>query len=336
MDKLISVVVVNYNGAEFIAECIDSVIKQTYTNWELIILDNNSTDNSIAIIEEYPFVKLMKSNENLGFAKGNNMAIRQSKGDYVALLNNDANADPDWLLKLFNMLESNSRLGSCACKIVSYYDPDIMDSAGLLIHPSGMSRGNGRAEPVSNYNITQKILIPSGCASMFRKKALDEAGLFDEDFFCYCEDTDLGLRLQIFGWECMYVSDAVVHHRYSATAGKYSLFKTYLVERNHFWFVIKNFPMTMILMNPIHTVGLYLYQLKDMLKQNGAANELVNSYSKKKLVITILKAHRDVWKTVFVMLKKRREINKGKRVTNKQIKMWFNTYNINLKDLFKS
>lgn len=336
MNKLISVIIVNYNGAEFIEECIESVVAQSYTNWEIIILDNYSSDNSVELIQKYSFVELIKASENHGFAKGNNLAIKSSKGEYIALLNNDANADPAWLENMARVLDENPKLGSAGCKILSYYNQELLDSAGLLVNSSGMSRGRGRNERSEKYNEFEEILIPSGCAAIYRKKALDDVGLFDEDFFCYCEDTDLGFRLQIAGWKCMYVNESVVYHRYSASAGKYSLFKTYLVERNHFWFVIKNFPPSLVVLNPVFTCTLYFYQILNMFKQQGATSELISNTPKKKLAFTLLKAHKDAWKLFFVMLKKRRNINKSKKVTNKQIKGWIRDYNISLKDLFKA
>jgi len=336
MNKLVSIIIVNFNGAEYIVDCLESLINQTYEDFEIIVLDNNSVDNSVELIKKYPLVKLIESTENLGFAKGNNEAINQSKGEYIALLNNDARADSEWLGNLVNVLERNTELGSCGCKIISHYDPDVMDSAGLLVNASGMSRGRGRNENVQKYNVSEPILIPSGCAAMYRRKALEEVGLFDEDFFCYCEDTDLGFRLQIAGWKCFYVSEAIVHHRYSASAGKYSLFKTYLVERNHYWFVIKNYPTSLLLMNPIYTLRLYLYQLVNMYKEKGATKELMNNSSKKDLFLTLFKAHKDVWGKFLVMMRKRSEINKFKKVDNKQIKEWIKQYNISFSDLFKS
>lgn len=336
MNNLISVIIVNYNGADFIGESIESIINQTYNNWEIIVLDNNSSDNSVEIIKRYPSVKLIESKINHGFAKGNNIAIREAGGKYIALLNNDATAEASWLESMVKFLDHNEEYGSCGCKIISYYEQKYLDSAGLLISPSGMSRARGRNESIHDYNTSEPILIPSGCAAMYRKKALDEVGLFDEDFFCYCEDTDLGFRLQIAGWKCFYVSEAVVYHRYSSTTGKYSLFKTYLVERNHYWFVIKNFPISLVLMNPIHTIRLYFHQLLNMFNQKGATSELMSNTSTKKLILTLLKAHKDVWKMLFVMLKKRSTNNKLKKVDNRQIKEWIKQYNISVADLFKS
>lgn len=325
MNKLVSIIIVNFNGAEYIVDCLESLINQTYENFEVIVLDNNSADNSVELIKKYPFVKLIESTENLGFAKGNNEAINHSKGEYIALLNNDARADSEWLEKLVNELERNTELGSCGCKIISHYDPDVMDSAGLLVNASGMSRGRGRNENVLKYNVSEPILIPSGCAAMYRRKALDEVGLFDEDFFCYCEDTDLGFRLQIAGWKCLYVGDAIVYHRYSASSGKYSLFKTYLVERNHYWFVMKNYPLYLVLLNPIYTIRLYLFQLYNMYKEKGATNELMNNSSKKELFLTLLKAHRDVWGKLFIMMKKRSDINKIKKSIINKLKSGLNS-----------
>ncbi|WP_379135445.1 glycosyltransferase family 2 protein [Paenibacillus sp. sgz500958] len=336
MNKLISVIIVNYNGADYIEECIESVVAQTYTHWEIVILDNDSKDNSIELIQKYPFVHLIKAEENHGFAKGNNLAIEKAKGEYIALLNNDATAEPDWLETMARVLDDHPDFGSCGCRILSYYEQDLLDSAGLVLHASGMSRGRGRNERSELYASPEEILIPSGCAALYRRQALEETGLFDEDFFCYCEDTDLGLRLQIAGWKCMYVSQAVVYHRYSATAGKYSMFKTYLIERNHFWVVLKNFPPSIVFMNPVYTVSLYFYQVINMFRQQSATSELMSNTPKKELAFTLLRAHRDAWKSVFVMLGKRKRIYRTKKVTNKQIKGWMKQHHISLKSLFNS
>lgn len=336
MNSLVSIIVVNYNGAEFIAETIESIYSQSYTNWELIVVDNNSSDNSIEILKKYANVKLIQSKENNGFAKGNNIGIRESKGELIALLNNDAVAASDWLEKMVSTLENNEELGSCGCKIVSYYEPDLLDSAGLLINVSGLSRARGRNESISSYDSSDYILIPSGCAAIYKKVALDEVGLFDEDFFCYCEDTDLGFRLQLAGWKCYYVHDAVVHHRYSATAGQYSLFKTYLVERNHYWFVLKNFPLSTLIANPLYTIRVYFEQLLNILKKSGASSEIAANVPMKKLIGTLFKAHKDAWVKFPLMLKKRSEIAEIRKVSSKTTKSWFREYRITIDELFKS
>lgn len=336
MTKLISVIIVNYNGAKYIEECIQSVLNQSYKNIEIVVFDNNSTDQSVEIISKYEDkVKLIKSDINLGFAQGNNVAINNSNGDYIALLNNDAVAQPDWLEKMAKVMDEFEDVGSCGCRIISYYSRTKMDSAGLLITNNGMSRGRGREESIDKYAETEEILLPSGCASLYRRNALNDVGLFDEDFFCYCEDTDLGLRLQLRRWRCIYVADAIVYHRYSQTSGKYSSFKAYLVERNHFWVVIKNYPFSYLILNPIFTFVQYLYLLKSTFEKKGATAELTKAVSKKEIIITLLKAHFDAWKLMKKMFMKRRNIQKRKLITGKNFKSWLRNYGISFEKLFE-
>ncbi|WP_144940569.1 glycosyltransferase family 2 protein [Paenibacillus sp. 32O-W] len=333
---LVSVVIVNYNGEKFLEECLLSVFNQSYKKIEIVVLDNNSTDNSVHLLKEYSArINLITSKENLGFARGNNVAIRKCSGKYVALLNNDAVARPDWLEKVVAIMEGNPALGSAACKIISYNNRSVMDSAGLLLTNDGMSRGKGREEGVDSFNETREILIPSGCAAIYRKKALDEVGLFDEDFFCYCEDTDLGLRLQLFGWRCIFVADSIVYHRYSETAGKFSPFKAYLVERNHFWVVMKNYPGYLLWLNPFFTIKRYIFQIKSLLKNEGTTAELARDVSIFKIIQIMLKSHIDTWKNIIPMMNKRKFIQKNKVIKVKQFKEWLNLYGVSLKDLFR-
>lgn len=337
MDKpIVSIVIVNYNGARIIEECLHSLYKQTLSQIEIIVVDNNSSDNSIEILNKHADkIKLIKSSNNNGFAKGNNIGILEASGEFIALLNNDAIANSDWLEKMLEAINTRRDLGSCGCKIISYYERETMDSAGLLISVEGLSRGRGRGKAIDEYNQYEEILIPSGCAAMFRKSALDEVGLFDEDFFCYCEDTDLGLRLQLYGWKSVYVPDAIVYHKYSQTSGKYSLFKALLVERNHYWFLIKNYPTILIILNPIFTLRRFIYQFVSILSKKGATSEFASSIPKIELIKTLLNAHFQFWAKLPYMLKKRAKIQREKKITTKAFFDWLKNYNITLAEIFK-
>jgi GT2 family glycosyltransferase len=336
MNKLVSVIIVNYNGEKYLEETILSLYNQTYPNIEIIVVDNNSKDGSIEILNKHlDRVKVIENKTNLGFAKGNNIGMEQSKGDYIALLNNDAVADPNWLKNIVDFMEQNPDVGSCGCKIISYYNRNIMDSAGLVISRDGMSRGRGREEPINFYNNNEEILIPSGCAALYRRIALDEVGLFDEDFFCYCEDTDLGLRLQLYGWKSFYIANSLVYHRYSSTSGKYSPFKAYLVERNHYWVVLKNYPAFFLFLNPFYTLNRYIFQLKSLIRNEGATSEFASSISKFQLISTVLKAHFDVWRSFPRSLKKRKIIQRQRSVSLREFNNWFNVYGITLENLFR-
>ena len=250
---IVSVVIVNWNGKHLLADCLDALVAQDRKDVEIILVDNGSHDGSAPFVRErYPSVKVIMLPENKGFAGGNNAGIGHATGQYIALLNNDTKADPAWLANLLKEAEvSPHAVGMWACKILSYDHPDIIDNVGLLLYPDGLGRGKGRLErDRGQYDLTGEALFPSGCAGLFRKEMLDEIGLFDEDFFAYADDVDIGLRARLAGWKCVYVPSARVYHKYSSSSSAYSPFKAFLVERNRIWVLLKYYPVELILASP--------------------------------------------------------------------------------------
>jgi GT2 family glycosyltransferase len=271
---LVSAVVVNWNGVDCIGACLDSLLAQTWPALEIVVVDNGSTDGSRALLRDRygPRIMLIASPINLGFAAGNNLGIRAAKGVYVALLNNDAVARPGWIAALVAAAEADARVGMCASKVLVLGADGVIDSAGLLLSADGIGRGRGRLEPDGEaYAHAEEALIPSACAALYRRAMLDEIGLFDEDFFAYCEDSDLGLRGRLAGWTCRYVPDAVVHHAYSRSTAPYSEFKAFHVERNRCWVVLKCFPATAILTSLPYTLARYAVQAWGAATRRGAA-----------------------------------------------------------------
>ncbi|MBM3790836.1 MAG: glycosyltransferase family 2 protein, partial [Acidobacteria bacterium] len=243
---LVSIVVPNWNGRDYIEECLQSVQGQTYPRIELIVVDNGSTDGSRELLRQevsaMPGMKLVELPVNRGFAGGVNAGIRAASGEFVALLNNDAVAAPEWLARLVAHMRSPS-VGMAASKILFYDRRTVIDKAGHLFYPDGLNRGRGAGEAdAGQYDEAGEILFPDGCAALYRSSTLEEAGLFDEQFFAYGDDADLGLRARWLGWECVYVPGAEVYHRHSSSLGKYSLEKAYLVERNRLWVAVKLLP----------------------------------------------------------------------------------------------
>lgn len=334
---LVSVIVINYNGKEFLKDCLESIYGQTYHNFELILVDNGSTDGSVQFIKEkFPDTILIENKENLGFAVANNQGIEISRGKYVALLNNDTVVDRDWLKNLVTAAESSSEnTGMWAGKILSLENPNIIDSVGgLIISNDGIAKGRGRLErDIGQYDREEEVFIPSACAALYRKRMFDEVGLFDEDFFAYCEDTDLGLRARLAGWKTISAPKAVVYHHYSGTTGKYTSIKAYLVERNHIWLAIKNFPLSKLLLLPLYTFWRYLMQVYGIFRKKGAGGRFLEDFSGSELLIILLKALWGATKGMPVILKKRRYIQKKKIVTDKEINNLFKRYGITIKDL---
>ena len=201
----VSVVILNWNGKKFLDGCLSSLTKQTYANLEIILVDNASSDGSVdGIADRFNNIVLIKNSANLGFGGGNNVGIKAANGQYVMVLNNDTELDPKCIAELVKVIERDPTVGACATKILSYYDHNVIDVAGIIIYPDGSARGRGRLEKASdNYTKEEEIFFGSDCAVLYRKKMLDEIGLYDADFFAHHDETDLGMRAHWRGWRCI-------------------------------------------------------------------------------------------------------------------------------------
>lgn len=334
---VVSIIIVNWNGCHYLPDCLDSLREQSYHNFETIVVDNGSKDGSIALLKkQYQWVRLVELSDNTGFATGNNAGFSVALGsDYIIALNNDTRVEQEWLAELIAAAESGERIGMVASRICSWDDPDCIDSLGVAVCPDGMSRGSRRMVRYSSLTLakTEDILLPSGCAALYRRKMVDEIGFFDDDFFAYCEDTDLGLRGRLAGWGAVLARDAVVHHRYSRSGGVFSPLKLYLVERNHYWVALKCFPLRMLLMLPFWTFVRYLVQARLVLSAQGAGEQFRSSNQSRGLVQALLKALRDMLKNVPAVLAKRRRIMRNRSVSGSAVKQLLVTYGITFREL---
>lgn len=335
--NLVSVIILNYNGKDYIEECLDSVLCQTYENYEIIVVDNASTDGSKEILRQkyQDKIRLIENAENFGFARGNNIGFEKAGGDFIALLNNDAVADSRWIEELVSAVKrSDHSFGMWASKILFYDNRRMIDTAGHLIYPDGLNRGRGRGEiDAGQYDKEEEVFFPSGCAALYLKKMIDKIGFFDPDFFAYGDDTDIGLKARIAGWKCLYVPAAAVFHRYSATTGRYSPMKAYLVERNRVWVLIKYFPLRRILISPFYTILRLILQLYGALTKKGAAGKFTKEYSLLKLAGVFLRAYIDALRGLPAMMRKRREMKKFKRTNTRDFAMWLTKFRINAPDI---
>lgn len=335
---LISIIIVNFNGRKYLNSCLDSLKTQNYTNFEVILVDNGSIDGSVLFAREkinlFRDVKVIQNKSNLGFSEGNNIGILNSRGIYIATLNNDTVVDKEWLLELVKVAEKDSDIGMLASKIILTRKDNLIDSVGVNIYPDGMSKQRGHLElDVGQYDRVDEVLLPSACAALYRRKMLDEIGLFDEDFFAYCEDTDLGLRGRIAGWKAVFVPTAIVYHHYSGTGGRHSPLKAYLVERNHFWVAIKNFPLSYIISLPKYLASRYLFQIYALSRKVGKASNLVRDFSKSHLLIILLKSWISALLKLPHMLKKRRLVFKHTKLSGQQLRILLRRYRLRLVDL---
>lgn len=248
---VVSVVVVNFNGRALLPDCLASLRAQTYPRLEIILVDNASSDGSPEWVEaSYPEVRVVRNDANLGFAGGSNVGIRAARGSVIATLNTDAVAESDWLERAVAALENRSNVGMVASRVVFAHAPDIVESAGIAVDRAGVAWDRLNGEPISSADLAADVFGPTGGAALYRRDMLDDVGLFDAAYFLYLEDVDLAWRGRLRGWECLYVPDARVRHRHSATAGADSPFKHRLLARNRVRLVAKNYPAPLL--------GLYL------------------------------------------------------------------------------
>ncbi len=240
----VAIVVPNWNGADSLAGCLDSLLGQS-DKAHIIVVDNGSRDGSLKLLEKYPAVEIIKHEHNLGFAGGVNSGFRKAMTDgctYVATLNNDAVADKHWLKYLVAALDDNPKLGIVTSKILNA-DGTALDSTGDYYTVWGLPYPRGRGETdLGKYDDATEVFGASGGASLYRVKLLEEIGLFDEDFFAYYEDVDLSFRAQLAGWKVGFVPDAVVNHQIGATSSKLKGFTTYQTMKNLPLLLSKNVP----------------------------------------------------------------------------------------------
>ena len=335
MSSLVSIIILNLNGEKFLKDCFECLKKQTYQNSEVILVDNGSTDNSINFVKKnFPQVKIIANKRNLGFAQANNQGFKRAKGDYIVTLNNDTKAGEKWLQNLILAAESDEKIGMVASKILSLKNPSLIDSVGVNICLDGMSRGRGRLEiDKGQYDKIEEILLPSACAALYRRKMLREIGFFDESFFAYCEDTDLGLRGRLAGWKAVLAPQAVVYHYYSGTGGKYSSFKVYLVERNYVWVAVKNFPLELLMLFPFFIFYRFILQFYAVLAKKGATSEFLEKFSFFDSVKTVSKACFDALKKLPEFIRKRRVIQRDKKIFRKEFYRLLKNYKLSFVEL---
>ena len=250
---MISVVVVNWNRRELLRACLASLSRQSGVTFETIVVDNGSSDGSADLAEAEFSARVIRNRENRGFCAANNQGIAAARGDFVALRNNDAEAEPGWLAALHRACASRPDVGMAASKILVWEDPRRIDKVGHLIFPDGQNRGRGAgAIDIGQFDREEDVAWPDGCAAMYRKSMLDAIGGFDEDFFAYGDDAELGLRARIAGWSCVYAPDAVVRHHRGSTLGKDSARRLEMIERNRVLLALKLFPASLLWLNPFY------------------------------------------------------------------------------------
>jgi GT2 family glycosyltransferase len=243
---LASVIVPNWNGILHLPVCLDALRAQTYPNVEAVLVDNGSTDGSQALVaDQYPEVRLVALDHNLGLTGGNNAGFRAAAGEILISLNNDTEAEPGFVEAVVAALLDHPEAGMAAAKMRLFDRRDLLHSAGDGYALDGIPYNRGvwqRDE--GQFDEPGWIFGGCGGAVAYRRAMLDEVGLFDESFFMYCEDVDLNWRAQLAGWRCWYTPEAVVYHKLSATGG--GPIASYYTGRNTLWVIAKDYPGTLL------------------------------------------------------------------------------------------
>jgi GT2 family glycosyltransferase len=289
-------------------------LRQTKQDLEVVIVDNsgqglvrrNGTGAGARVIE---------NGRNAGFGAAINQGVRASASPYVATLNDDAVAHPDWLESLVAALETRPDAGMCASQ-VRLFGESRLDSAGMLVARDGSSKQRGHGRLPEDFPVAEEALLPSGSAALYRRAMLEDIGGFDDDFFLYCEDTDVGLRARWAGWKCLYVPSAVVEHHYSHSAGRASPVKAYYVERNRLFVLVKNFPARMLLTAPFVAFARYLWHAWYILEGRGSAARFrAEGNAGPKMLWYVIRAHLALLGNLGRLSRQRREVRARARIT---------------------
>ena len=298
----VSVILVTWNSSAYLGKCLDCLVMQTDKDFEVVIVDNGSTDSDYSNLKEkYPELSLSvkRLEQNSGFAYANNIGARLARGKWLALLNADAFPEPDWLERMLNAAHNypNSFFSS---RQIQADNPGLLDGEGDVYHVSGLVWRKNYNFPVYALNEFQEIFSSCAAAALYPRQEFLDAGGFDEDYFSYLEDVDLGFRLRLRGLTCMLVPQALVHHVGSASTGKRSDFSVYHGHRNLVWTYFKDMPTPLLwLYLPLHIFVNIFFLLYFTLKGQGHV---------------IWRAKWDALRGLPGMLKKRREIQIQRKI----------------------
>jgi len=306
---LVSVIIVAWNSKRYMSRCLDALSMQTDQDFEIVIIDNGSTDEGVLELQGiYPDLKLAinKLTANLGFAVANNIGAQLASGEWIVLLNADAYPEPDWLENLLKAAEQNPQYNFFSSRQIQYNDPHLLDGAGDEYHVSGLAWRRFYNHVEKEYGLEQtEVFGACAAAAMYRREDFLKVGGFDEDYFSYFEDVDLSFRLRLAGGRCLYVPNAVVHHVGSASTGKLSDFVVYYGHRNLVWTFFKNMPGSLFWVYlPLHLLMNLFFFVSFILKGKGSA---------------ILRSKWDAFRMLPRILKKRKQIQASRKISYQEI-----------------
>lgn len=253
----VRVIIVNYNSGDYLRQCIDGLLEQTFQDFEVVLVDNDSTDGSLEKSNtDDPRFQIIRAGENLGFAVANNLGAQACDAPWIATLNPDAVPERNWLKALHEATKTYPRTVMFGSTQLMLGDSTRLDGFGDAYSFLGIPWRGGHGHPIDDTHITGEAFSPCAAAALYSRKAFMDVGGFDESFFCYLEDIDLGFRLRLMGERCIQVRDAVVSHEGSATSGRHSHFTLFHSARNRVWVIMKNMPISLlIVLLPLHVLA---------------------------------------------------------------------------------
>ena len=331
-----SIVVINWNRRALLEQCLRSIEQQTERDFELILIDNGSTDGSLDVLKHFSFpaLQVIRNTENRGYTPAVNQGIRAARGRFIALINNDVVLATNWLAEALSGFARDAQIGMCASKILLALEPGRIDKVGHLLYPDGQNYGRGHRElDRGQYDRVEEVLWPDGATAIYRVELFETSGLFDEDFFAYGDDAELGLRAQLCGWKCLYLPAAVSQHHHSATLGPYSPAKIFLVERNRIWLALKLFPWPHLLAVPVYTAVRFAYSLGALLARRGDVGRSTREGSVWGLVGAVLRAQWAAFVTLPRMLAKRRDVARHRKISTPEFTHLIRRYSISARRL---
>ncbi len=303
----ISVIIVNWNGRHLLPECLESLRRQTFRDFETIFVDNGSTDDSVKYVKEnFPEVKLVALSENLGFTGGNIAGYEHARGDLIVLLNNDTEAHPLWLEEIHKGSRQFPDAGSFASKMLYFNHRDKIENCGFQLGTAGTTADLGRDEADGpHWCVPREVFGACGGAVAYRRSMLNDIGFLDPDFFMVYEDVDLGFRARLRGYRCIYVPAAIVFHRYRASLGTHPAHQVFYSQRNIEFVYLKNMPGGLILRSVLQR---FLYEA-------GAAIY----FARRGSGAAFLRSKFEALKHFPRIIKKRREIQRRKTLNNSEL-----------------
>jgi GT2 family glycosyltransferase len=302
---LVSIILVSWNSAEHLPRCLDSLSQQTFRNFEIIVVDNGSSDQGLDALQQNYLeldLRIERLASNQGFAVANNIGARLARGKWLALLNADAFPRPDWLEKLLHAAYRRPEFSFFSSRQLQFAQPDILDGAGDEYHISGLAWRRFYNHPAQQYGLQEEeVFSACAAAAIYNREDFLEVGGFDESYFAYFEDVDLSFRLRLAGGRCLYVPEAEVCHVGSASSGKTSDFVMYHGHRNLVWTFFKNMPGSLFWWYlPLHIGMNFFFGISFLLKGKGSA---------------VLRAKFDAFYHLPAIIRERRQIQETRKIS---------------------